>query len=364
MALTPEDVVKKEFTKPKGFGRSGYDEIQVDDFLDEIVVELRRLNAENEDLTGKLEDLRRSKGVAGKEGGSTAADTASGVPALTPVKGDADKADADATAAIPVPAKAGATGTPDAAALAKAREELASAERDLATAKGEREKVQREVAEAKERLAALQKQIEQAEADSTQRTAAAAKRAEEAEAQSEARVRDAGTAQGGSSVAGVQAPGTAATAGNDSAAGVIALAQRLHDEHVREGETTRDRLIKEAQERHDSMVGEGTTTREKLVQQGQSKHDELVGTGQKRHDELMRQANERSTGLVKEAEERKQRIIGQLTTERESISTAIEQLKSFEHEYRSKLKGFIQGQLKDLDGEGVQEKESAPGGQH
>ena len=36
MALTPEDVVKKEFSKPKGFGRNGYDEIQVDDFLDEI----------------------------------------------------------------------------------------------------------------------------------------------------------------------------------------------------------------------------------------------------------------------------------------------------------------------------------------
>ena len=40
MALTPEDVVKKEFSKPKGFGRSGYDEIQVDDFLDEIVVDV------------------------------------------------------------------------------------------------------------------------------------------------------------------------------------------------------------------------------------------------------------------------------------------------------------------------------------
>ena len=108
------------------------------------------------------------------------------------------------------------------------------------------------------------------------------------------------------------------------------------------------------------MVGEGTTTRDDLVQQGQSKHDDLVGTGQKRHDELMRQANERSTGLVKEAEERKQRIIGQLTTERESIGSAIEQLKTFEHEYRSKLKGFIQGQLKDLDGDGVQGKDPEP----
>jgi len=102
MALTPEDVVKKEFTKPKGFGRSGYDEIQVDDFLDEIVVELRRLNAESEDLTGKLEDCRRSKGLPGRnesDAGQAANTTspAAAVPALTPVSGN----DTDKTQAVP-----------------------------------------------------------------------------------------------------------------------------------------------------------------------------------------------------------------------------------------------------------------------
>lgn len=332
MALTPEDVVKKEFTKPKGFGRSGYDEIQVDDFLDEIVVELRRLNSENEDLTGKLEDCRRSKGMPGKE---TSSPAASVVPAATPAK-----AGADATQKVPVGvAKNDASSkTSNDAALAKAREELATAQRDLASAKGEREKVEREVAQAKERLATLQKEIEQAEADADKRSTAALKRAEDAEAK-----------------VGAQRSAATAASGND-AAGVIALAQRLHDEHVHEGETTRTRLISEGQQQHDSMVGDGTKKRDDLIKQGQTKHDQLVGTGQNRHDALMRQANERSTGLVKEAEERKNRILGQLTTERESISSKIEQLKTFEHEYRSKLKGFIEGQLKDLnssDSQGV-----------
>ena len=52
MALTPEDVVNKRF-QPTKF-REGYDQDEVDDFLDEIVVELRRLNAENEDLRRQL----------------------------------------------------------------------------------------------------------------------------------------------------------------------------------------------------------------------------------------------------------------------------------------------------------------------
>jgi DivIVA domain-containing protein len=43
--LTPEDVVNKRFGQTKF--REGYNQDQVDDFLDEIVVELRRLSVAN-----------------------------------------------------------------------------------------------------------------------------------------------------------------------------------------------------------------------------------------------------------------------------------------------------------------------------
>ncbi|MEN9715055.1 MAG: hypothetical protein RJA35_522 [Actinomycetota bacterium] len=52
MPLTPEDVVNKRF-QPTKF-REGYDQDEVDDFLDEIVVELRRLSHENDDLRQRL----------------------------------------------------------------------------------------------------------------------------------------------------------------------------------------------------------------------------------------------------------------------------------------------------------------------
>ncbi|HLP22918.1 MAG TPA: DivIVA domain-containing protein [Microbacteriaceae bacterium] len=53
MALTPEDVVNKRFQTTKF--RDGYDQDQVDDFLDEVVVELRRLTQENAELRAQLE---------------------------------------------------------------------------------------------------------------------------------------------------------------------------------------------------------------------------------------------------------------------------------------------------------------------
>ena len=68
MALTPEDVVNKRFQATKF--REGYDQDEVDDFLDEVVVELRRLNQENDELRQRL---------AAAE--ARAADAAKGAPA-------------------------------------------------------------------------------------------------------------------------------------------------------------------------------------------------------------------------------------------------------------------------------------------
>ena len=61
MALTPEDVLNKNFTATQF--RRGYDEQEVDDFLDEVVAELRRLTQERDDLGSQLEECRKGKGA-------------------------------------------------------------------------------------------------------------------------------------------------------------------------------------------------------------------------------------------------------------------------------------------------------------
>src|SRR5688500_17628847 len=61
MALTPEDVLNKNFT-PTQF-RRGYDEREVDDFLDEVVAEMRRLAKESDDLRTALNECREGRGL-------------------------------------------------------------------------------------------------------------------------------------------------------------------------------------------------------------------------------------------------------------------------------------------------------------
>lgn len=167
-----------------------------------------------------------------------------------------------------------------------------------------------------------------------------------------------------------------ATPQDDSARAsqVIALAQRLHDEHVREGEQTRDRLVSEAQARHDELVGTAQARHDELLGTAQARHDELVGTAQNAHDELVGSAHRerdevlsnahqerdrlidegrsQSAGMVAEAEQRRDGILAELESSRAGLQGRIDQLRDFEHSYRSKLRDFLNQHLSALEEDG------------
>ena len=189
MALTPEDVVTKQFQHVRF--KEGFDPDEVDDFLDEIVVEWRKTIAENEELKARVAEL-----------------------------------------------ESGASSTPAAPAEAEPVVEVAAAE-------------------------AVVDEVP----------------------------------------APVAAP--AATGGAAASAGIIELAQRLHDEHVAEGQAQRDKLISDAQTQAASILAAAEATG---------------------RDEIAR-----------------------LDAERATLETRISELRQFERDYRSQLRGFIEEKLRDLD---------------
>lgn len=109
-------------------------------------------------------------------------------------------------------------------------------------------------------------------------------------------------------VAEVPAPAAPAPAVSQPAAataGIIELAQRLHDEHVAEGQAQRDQLISDAQAE--------------------------------------------ATRILSEAEEKQREQTARLERERAGLEGRISELQQFEREYRTKLRTYIEGQLRDLD---------------
>ena len=203
MALTPEDVVNKRFNPTKF--REGYDQDEVDDFLDEVVVELRRLNQENEELRQRLvageariNELQRS---------GAAAPAAVAAPQAAPV-------------VAPEPAFA--------------------------------------------------------------------------------------------------APADAAAMDPSNTNNLLQLARRLHEEHVREGMEKRDALIAE---------GHATAAR-----------------------------------VVSEAQQAQQAELAGLEQQKQSLERQVDELRSFEKEYREKLRSYIEGQLRELETSNALTTGSAPAG--
>jgi len=148
-----------------------------------------------------------------------------------------------------------------------------------------------------------------------------------------------------------QAVADAAERAKAATEAVLALAQKLHDEYVAEGQDTRERLISEGQSRHDQIVGEATARQAELVSTGQAKYDEFVSAGKAKYDALIAEAD----ALVAEAQQKKAEVLQGLGSERGVLQKEIEQLRTFEREYRTHLKSYLEGQLIELEQAGADE---------
>ena len=223
MALTPEDVVNKRF-QPTKF-REGYDQDEVDDFLDEVVVELRRLGQENEELRQRLIGSESRISELQRSGGSSA------MSAPTPVIAGPEPTPEPEPEPEPTP-----TPEPIPAVAVVAPVATPSAELDP-----------------------------------------------------------------------------------NSTNNLLQLARRLHEEHVREGV-----------EKRDALIAEGHTNAAKVVAD----------------------ADVAAAKLVSDAEVTQRAQIAQYDQERAGLQSRIDELRTFEREYRQKLKGYIEGQLRELDAAG------------
>jgi DivIVA domain-containing protein len=226
MPLTPADVHNVAFKKPP-IGKRGYDEEEVDAFLDEVERELARLIEENNEF--------RAQGGA------------------------------------PRPA---ATGGGDMRHTG-----------EMADLKTQLDRMQREKAAAEQAARQMSMEIEQ--------------------------LRTVGGGGGGGG-----GPVNAGD-GEQQALRVLMMAQRTADEHVSDARREADKLMTDARSKSEEMT---------------------------------RDARAKADALERDARQRHQEVMGSLDSKRTALQKHIEELKQFEREYRTRLKAYLESQLRDLDG--------------
>ena len=110
------------------------------------------------------------------------------------------------------------------------------------------------------------------------------------------------------------------------------------------------RLLEIATRNADELVGEAKNNADKIVGEARTKAERLEAESKVKADRLESDARTRSQMLDSETAERRQQLFGDLEKEKDKLNAEVENLRSFEREYRSRLKSYFQQQLAALDG--------------
>jgi DivIVA domain-containing protein len=272
------------FKKPP-IGKRGYDEEEVDAFLDIVEVELSRLIEENNELKA-----RPGAGAIVANGGASVAE-------LAAVRDDNGR----------LQARIGELEK----ALTHGKD---GAQQQLV-------QVQQQLSQTEQQLAQTRQQLQQAQV--------AAQQAQQQAAQAAQAAQQTAVRGGGPSMSDEH---------HSQAVQMLALAQQTADQHLAQSKTEAERLLAEAQANaHAALTN------------AQTQSDKHLAEAKARADQIERESSAKAAQAVQEAEQRAASITAQLEQRKAALERRVEELRTFEREYRTRLKSYLESQLRDLD---------------
>ncbi|WP_303967404.1 DivIVA domain-containing protein [Rothia mucilaginosa] len=85
-----------------------------------------------------------------------------------------------------------------------------------------------------------------------------------------------------------------------------------------------------------------------LLAMAQKVHDDYVAQGEQAKAELLEEAERKADAMVSEAQQQREEVLSRLTDEKEELEIAVEALRGFESRYRSKLLQHLDAQVQEL----------------
>ncbi len=86
-----------------------------------------------------------------------------------------------------------------------------------------------------------------------------------------------------------------------------------------------------------------------MLQLARKLHEEHVKEGLQKRDALIAEGHATAARIVREAEAQHKSDMSRLEQEKALAENDVQRLRTFEKEYRAKLKAYIEGQLTDLE---------------
>lgn len=133
-------------------------------------------------------------------------------------------------------------------------------------------------------------------------------------------------------------------------------------ETVPEASNAAARLLEIATRNADELVEDAKNEADKIVGEARTKAERLHSEAKVKADRMESDARTRAEMLDSETAERRTQLFGELEVERDKLNAEVENLRSFEREYRSRLKSYFTQQLESLQtpGESMEPVQEPP----
>jgi cell division septum initiation protein DivIVA len=119
--------------------------------------------------------------------------------------------------------------------------------------------------------------------------------------------------------------------------------------HAEDNMDTAARVLSLAQQTADQAIADARREADETLGRARREADEVLTKARRQAEQITGDARARAESLERDAQERHRQAMGSLVTQREELERRVDDLRAFEREYRSRLKAYLEGQLRDLE---------------
>jgi DivIVA domain-containing protein len=143
-------------------------------------------------------------------------------------------------------------------------------------------------------------------------------------------------------------PGDAGVDQHVQVAKVLSMAQEMAERLTSEAKVEADTMLSDARNKSEQLLSEARTKSDGLVNDARARAETMLNDARTRAETLERQSRGKAAKLVGDAERQQTEIIGSITRDKTVLEKKIDELRTFEREYRTRLKTYLESQLRDL----------------
>lgn len=130
---------------------------------------------------------------------------------------------------------------------------------------------------------------------------------------------------------------------------VLGMAQEIADRLTSDAKAEADRTLSQARTAAVQLLSEAQSKVDGMISEARSRSQTMLHDARTSAETLDRESREKATALERDAARKHAEILGAIHQEKHLLEQKIVELSRFEGEYRSRLKKYLNLQLRELD---------------